>query len=79
MLFRSLSPKHNFYQKVAFLAKPNAFFFQLFLICAFSAPKSANKRTLNVKQKYNRLHTINKKHVHKERKETTHGEIGERM
>ena len=26
-----------------------------------------------------RLHTINKKHVYKERKETTHEEIGERM
>ena len=26
-----------------------------------------------------RLHTINKKHVHKKRKETTHGEIGKRM
>ena len=25
-----------------------------------------------------RLHTIHKKRVHKERKETTHGEIGER-
>ena len=25
----------------------------------------------------NRLHTLNKKHVYKERKETTHGEIGE--
>jgi len=25
------------------------------------------------------LHTINKKHVHKEKKETTHEEIGERM
>ena len=25
------------------------------------------------------LHTINKKHVHKERKETTHEEIGEKM
>ena len=25
----------------------------------------------------NRLHTINKKHVYKERKEATHGEIGE--
>ena len=30
-----------------------------------------------MKQKYKRLHTINKKHVHKERKETTHEEIGE--
>ena len=28
--------------------------------------------------KNNRLHTINKKHVYKERKETTHGDIGER-
>ena len=36
-------------------------------------------RHLSVKQKYKRLHTINKKHVHKERKETIHGEIGERM
>ena len=27
--------------------------------------------------KNNRLHTINKKHVYKEKKETTHGEIGE--
>ena len=26
----------------------------------------------------NRLHTLYKKHVYKERKETTHGEIGER-
>ena len=26
-----------------------------------------------------RLHAINKKHVHKERKETTHVEIGERI
>ena len=25
----------------------------------------------------NRLHTLNKKHVYKDRKETTHGEIGE--
>ena len=30
-----------------------------------------------MKHKYKRLHTINKKHVHKERKETTHEEIGE--
>ena len=28
--------------------------------------------------KNKRFHTINKKHVHKERKETTHEEIGER-
>ena len=27
--------------------------------------------------KNNRLHTINKKHVYKERKEITHGEMGE--
>ena len=27
----------------------------------------------------NGLHTINKKHVYKERKETTHGEIGEKQ
>ena len=26
-----------------------------------------------------RLHTINKKHMHKKRKETTHGEIGENV
>ena len=26
-----------------------------------------------------KLYTINKKHVHKKRKETTHEEIGERM
>ena len=26
-----------------------------------------------------RLHTVNKKHMHKERKETTRGEIGERQ
>ena len=32
-----------------------------------------------VKHKYKRLHTINKKHVHKERKEKIHEEIGERM
>ena len=32
--------------KVAFWVELNAIFLQLFLICAFSAPKSANKRTL---------------------------------
>ena len=41
-----LSPKCSFYQKVAFWAEPNAIFLKLFLICAFSTPKSANKRTL---------------------------------
>ena len=30
-----------------------------------------------MKQKYKRLHTINKKHVHKEEKEKTHEKIGE--
>ena len=41
-----LSPKCNFFQKVAFWAQPNAFFSQLFGLCAFWAPKSANKCTL---------------------------------
>ena len=41
-----LSPKCSFYKKVVFWAEPNAIFLQFFLICAFSAPKSANKRTL---------------------------------
>ena len=44
-----LSPKRNFFQKVTFWAQPNAFFSQLFGLCAFWAPKSANKRTLNLK------------------------------
>ena len=41
-----LGAKCNFYQKVAFWAEPNTIFLQLFVIWAFSAPKSANKRTL---------------------------------
>ena len=32
-----------------------------------------------VKHKYKKMHTINKKHAHKERKEKIHEEIGERM
>ena len=39
--------------------------------------KQYSSRHLSVKHKYKRLHTINKKHVHKERKETTHEEMGE--
>ena len=42
-----LGPKRNFYQKVVFWAEPNAIFLQLLVIWAFSAPKSANKRTLS--------------------------------
>ena len=41
-----LSPKRSFYQKVAFWVESNAIFLQLFLICAFSALRSANKCTL---------------------------------
>ena len=39
------------------------------------------KRThqgISVWNRNNRLHTLYKKHVYKDRKETTHGEIGER-
>ena len=43
-----LGPKRNFYQKVAFWVEPNAIFLQFLVIWAFSAPKSANKHTLNV-------------------------------
>ena len=35
------------------------------------------RQGLLVWNRNNRLHTLNKKHVYKERKETTHGEIGE--
>ena len=38
--------------------------------------KQNSSRHLSVKQKY-KIAYINKKHVYKERKETTHGEIGE--
>ena len=38
--------KTQLLSKSWFWVEPNAIFLQLFLICAFSAPKSANKRTL---------------------------------
>ena len=38
--------------------------------------KQNSSRYLSVKQKY-KIAYINKKHVYKERKEPTHGEIGE--
>ena len=38
--------------------------------------KQNSSRHLIVRQKYKRLHIINKNHVDKEREKTTHGEIG---
>ena len=39
-------PKTQLLSKSCVLTEPNAIFLQLFIICAFLAPKSANKRTL---------------------------------
>ena len=74
--YNKIYPNTNFWKTLPKESSWHGRFWQSVFLKHF---KQNSSRHLSVKQKIKKLHTINKKHVHKERKETTHGEIGERM